>query len=96
MFGVRVSTSLEQQVLAVSDGTVVMAHWDAGQGHMVQVQHAGNLISIYRHLTESLVGPGTRVRGGEVLGEVEQGTALFEFELWQNGNPVNPENYVVF
>lgn len=96
MFGVRVSTSLEQQVVAVSEGTVVMSNWAVGAGHTVEVQHANNMISIYRHLSQSLVAPGRRVKAGEVLGSVEQGNAVLEFELWQNGNPVNPENYVVF
>ncbi len=95
-FGVRVATSLEQQVLAVDAGTVIVSQLTVGEGHTVQVQHPNNQISIYRHLSQSLVATGARVRRGEVLGAIVQGAAMFEFELWQNGNPVNPENYVVF
>lgn len=95
-FGVRVATGPEQQVLAVAAGTVIVARWTVGEGHTVEVQHADNMISIYRHLSQSLVGPGTRVKQGEALGSIDQGTELFEFEMWQGGNPVNPENYVVF
>jgi hypothetical protein len=95
-FGVSVATGPEQQVLAVAAGTVIVAQWTVGEGHTVQVQHVDNLISIYRHLSQSLVSVGSRVRQGEALGSIDQGTELLEFELWQSGNPVNPENYVVF
>ncbi len=96
IFGVRVATNLGQQVLAVADGTVIVSQWSVGEGYTVQVQHPDNLVSIYRHLSQSLVAPGTRVRRGEALGATEQGASMLEFEMWQSGNPVNPENYVVF
>lgn len=96
MFGVRVATNLEQQVLAVASGTVIVSQLAVGEGHTVQVQHPDNRVSIYRHLSQSLVGVGARVRRGEALGSIGQGAAMFEFELWQSGNPVNPENYIVF
>jgi hypothetical protein len=95
-FGVRVATGLEQQVLAVEAGTVIASHLTVGEGHTVQVQHPDNRVSIYRHLSQALVSTGARVRRGEALGAMGQGAAIFEFELWQSGNPVNPENYVVF
>ena len=43
---------------------------------------------------------GQTVRRGDQLGynaHAEQGEVrLFEFELWSNGKPVNPEEYIVF
>jgi hypothetical protein len=96
VFGVRVATGLEQQVLAVGSGTVMVSQLAMGEGYTVEVQHPDNLVSIYRHLSQSLVTPGTRVRRGEVLGAMGQGAEMFEFEMWRNGNPVDPENWVVF
>ena len=46
-----------------------------------------------------------RRRGGEAAWFVEEGcpvvleegeVRLFEFELWNNGKPVDPEGYIVF
>ena len=41
-----------------------------------------------------------RIRSGEVIGynsEVVNGEVeLFEFELWNNGKPVDPEGYILF
>ena len=43
---------------------------------------------------------GQTIRAGELIGynaEAEQGEVrLFEFELWNNGKPVDPEGYIVF
>ena len=43
---------------------------------------------------------GQTIRSGELIGynaEAENGEVkLFEFELWNNGKPVDPEEYIVF
>ena len=102
LFGVGVATASNQQVLAAAEGTVVSATWSPDGGYIVQVQHADNLISIYKRLSQSLMAPGTRVRKGEVIGYTgdgisgEGGKGLFELELWHNGSPVDPENYILF
>ena len=101
-FGVGVATADNQQVLAVAEGTVISSVWSPEGGYTVQIQHANNLVSIYKRLSQSLPGPGTRVRKGEVLGYTgdgassEEGKGLFELELWHNGTPVDPENYILF
>ena len=47
-----------------------------------------------------VVTPGQPIRSGELIGynaEVQDGEVrLFEFELWNNGKPVDPEGYIVF
>ena len=102
MFGTGIATASNQQVLAAAEGTVVSSAWSPDDGYMVQVQHADNLISVYKRLSQSLMTAGTRVRKGEVIGYTgegisgEGGKGLFEFELWHNGNPVDPENYILF
>lgn len=101
-FGVAVATASNEQVLAVGDGTVIFSSWAPGEGYTVQIQHADNLISLYRHLSQSMVTVGGRVRRGEVVGFTidgssdEEGKWLFELQLWHNGMPVDPENYIVF
>ena len=74
--------------------------WAPETGYTVVLQHAGNLISIYKNLSQSLVSVGQTIRSGELIGynaEAENGEVkLFEFELWNNGKPVDPEGYIVF
>lgn len=101
-FGVGIATASNEQVLAVGDGTVIFSSWAPGEGYMVQVQHADNLLSLYKHLSQSMVTVGSRVRRGEVIGFTsdgvsgEEGKGIFELELWHNGTPIDPENYIVF
>ena len=79
---------------------VVQSLWTPETGYIVVLQHAGNLISVYKNLSQSLVTTGQTIRSGELIGynaEVQDGEVrLFEFELWNNGKPVDPEGYIVF
>ena len=101
-FGVGIATAASQQVMAVEDGTVVLSAWSPDDGYVVQIQHPGNLLSVYKHATRVLPSTGARVKGGEVIGSTGEGLSgdagkgLFGFELWHNGTPVDPEGYVVF
>jgi lipoprotein NlpD len=70
-------------------------------GYVIQVQHAGDLISIYKHNSVLLKKQGDVVRVGEAIavvgntGEETTGPHL-HFELWHGGKPVNPEKYIKF
>lgn len=61
---------------------------------MVELQHANNLLSVYKGLSQSLVTTGQTIRAGEMVGynaEAEEGEVrLFEFELWNNGQARRP------
>ena len=99
-FGVRVAAAAGSPVTAIDDGTVVINRWTPEAGHIIEIQHTNNLLSIYRHLSQPLVTKGDRIRSGELIGysaEVQNGMVQpFEFELWNNGKPVDPEGYIIF
>lgn len=101
-YGVGIATATSQRILAVGAGTVMLSVWTPDDGHIIQIQHADNLTSTYKHSALSLKEVGARVRAGEVIGYTgegisgEEGKGLFEFELWYNGTPVDPESYIVF
>ncbi len=100
-FGVRIAAAANDRVTAIDDGTAVTSLWTPETGYMIVLQHAGNLLSVYKHLSQSLVTPGQTIRSGTLIGynadNTENGEMpLFEFELWNNGKPVDPEGYIVF
>ena len=99
-FGIRIAAAASDRIAAVDNGTVVLSLWTPETGYMVELQHAGTLLSVYKGLSQSLVTKGQTIRAGELIGynaEAEQGEVrLFEFELWNNGKPVDPEGYIVF
>lgn len=99
--GVRIAATEGTGVAAIGNGTVVLSLWTPDTGWIVEVQHPGNLLSVYRNLSQSLVTAGQTVRAGEVIGYAAGGgdgseLRLFGFELWNDGKPVDPEGYIVF
>lgn len=90
-----------EPVLATLEGTVIIATWSLTTGYIIQVQHAHNIISIYKHNSSLLKNEGDHVSAGEPIaiigntGELTTGPHL-HFELWYNGSPINPEDYIAF
>ena len=100
-YGVDVVAKTNEAVKNVADGTVLFASWTQDAGYVMMIQHRGNLISVYKHNAELLKKVGTFVNAGEIIsivgnsGEMTDGPHL-HFELWYNGNPLNPEEFVTF
>lgn len=100
-FGVDLVAEPNQPVMAVLDGTVTVATWTLETGYIIQIQHANNFLSFYKHNAELLKTVGDVVRAGETIaivgnsGELSTGPHL-HFELWRNGAPLNPEDFIVF
>jgi murein DD-endopeptidase MepM/ murein hydrolase activator NlpD len=90
-----------EPVLATLEGTVTVATWSLTTGYIIQVQHSHNLISMYKHNSSLLKKEGDHVSAGEPIaiigntGELSTGPHL-HFELWYNGSPINPEDYIAF
>ncbi len=100
-YGVDIVAKTNEAVKNVADGTILFASWTQDAGYVIMIQHRGNLISVYKHNAELLKKVGTFVNAGEIIsivgnsGEMTDGPHL-HFELWYNGNPLNPEEFVTF
>jgi murein DD-endopeptidase MepM/ murein hydrolase activator NlpD len=100
-FGVDVVAKENEFIKAALDGTVVYAGWTANDGYVIQLQHSNNLMSIYKHNSDITKNVGDHVKAGEPIaiigntGESSSATHL-HFELWYNGIPINPQDYVLF
>jgi len=88
-------------VKATLDGTVIFSDWTVETGYVISIQHKENFISVYKHNSVLLKQEGNIVKAGEPIaivgesGELTTGTHL-HFELWYNGTPVNPMDYIAF
>ena len=88
-------------VKATLDGTVIYAGWDDKTGYTIQLQHEGDIISIYRHNEKLLKKSGDKVTAGTSIallgntGELTSGDHL-HFELWHKGEAVDPTKYINF
>lgn len=100
-YGTDIAAPENEAVKATLDGTVIMSSWTTDAGHVIQVQHANNMISVYKHNSVLLKKTGDFVKAGEaiaIVGNTGQHTTgpHLHFELWFNGNPINPQDYIQF
>ena len=88
-------------VKAVLDGTVIFSGWSADAGHTIQIQHDGDIVSIYKHNEKLLKKTGDKVSAGTPIalvgnsGEMTTGAHL-HFELWHKGETVDPTKHISF
>jgi murein DD-endopeptidase MepM/ murein hydrolase activator NlpD len=88
-------------VKATSDGRVLFASWTSDAGYVIIIDHGDELISVYKHNSSLTKSQGDFVKSREVIaisgasGELSTGPHL-HFELWSNGIPLNPTNFIDF
>ena len=90
-FGIDIAANPNESVLATLDGTVILATYTADTGYVIQMQHAQNLVSVYKHCGSLLKKVGDTVKAGEAIalvgntGEKTTGPHL-HFEIWNRGS----------
>lgn len=100
-YGIDIVGPENEAIKTTLDGTVILATWSSETGYTITVQHTNNLISVYKHNSVLLKKIGDYVKAGDPIaiignsGEQTTGPHL-HFELWYNGNPIDPQDYMVF
>lgn len=100
-YAVDIAVAEDTPVKATADGIVVFSEWTAGTGYVIILEHSYGLISIYKHNATLTKSQGDLVKAGEVIatsgdtGEFSTGPHL-HFELWSDGYPINPTNFIDF
>lgn len=95
--GVDIKVELGAVVSAVLDGTVIFTDREDNNGFIIMIQHKENLISIYHNNQKLLKGIGEAVKAGEpiALAGLREPYHL-HFELWSNGENLDPAKYINF
>ncbi len=100
-YGIDIAAKEDAPVKAVLDGKVISDAYTLETGYVITVQHANDLISIYKHNSKLLKKTGAYIKAGEVIavvgntGELTTGPHL-HFELWHKGRSLNPRDYIAF
>jgi murein DD-endopeptidase MepM/ murein hydrolase activator NlpD len=100
-YGIDIVSKQNEAVKVVLDGTVILRSWTLETGYVIAVQHSRNIVSVYKHNSAILKKVGDYVIAGEPIaiigetGELVTGPHL-HFELWSDGNPVDPKEYITF
>lgn len=102
--GTDVKAEPLEKVLSAEKGVVKETKYDRLLGITIVIDHENGFESVYSNLsTENMVKAGDRVEKGMIISGVGD-TALSEsgeephlhFELFKDGKPVNPEEYISF
>ena len=88
-------------VMSALDGTVIFSGWNDETGYTIEVQHNGNIVTIYKHCQKLLKKTGDKVSAGTTIALVGNTGSLttgdhLHFELWHDGTPLNPIDYINF
>ena len=100
-YGVDIVMPLNSPVHSISEGVVVFAEWTSETGYVIIIEHLNGLTSIYKHNSSVIKTQGDKVQTGEIIaftgntGELTTGPHL-HFELWYQGEPVDPQSYIEF
>jgi murein DD-endopeptidase MepM/ murein hydrolase activator NlpD len=101
-YATDIVTEPKAVVSSTLDGTVVMTGWTMETGFVMMIQHRNNIVSVYKHNARLLKEMGDRVWAGEAISIVGDSGELYtsgphlHFELWHNGEALDPTKYIFF
>lgn len=92
--GVDIPGPIGTPIYATADGIIAHADRQGGYGNMIEINHGKGIATRYGHLSKILVGDGTRVTRGQLIGLMgstgrSTGSHL-HYEVRIDGHAVNP------
>ncbi|MGJ8683027.1 MAG: M23 family metallopeptidase [Nonlabens sp.] len=100
-YAVDITAAANSPVKAAADGTVIFSGWSADTGNTILMEHSYGVITVYKHMATLNKKQNSQVQAGEVIGivgntgELTTGPHL-HFELWIDGYPQDPTNFINF
>lgn len=95
--GVDISSSPGTEVRAIFEGQVTKVFAILGANYTVLIRH-GEFLSVYQNLVNVRVKTGDKVvtkqRLGEAFTDESENVASIHFEVWQERNILNPEDWI--
>lgn len=96
-YGVKIITEPNSNIFSILDGVVVESQFVLSNQYVISIQHADNMISVYKSKQPFLKKKGDRLRAGEIISTLRDSSErVVEFELWEEGVPLNPKEYISF
>lgn len=96
--GIDIANGQGSSIYAADGGVVATASYSTARGYYVVISHGNGLSTLYQHCSALYVTEGTAVSQGDIIAAVgstgySTGPHL-HFEVWVNGVPVDPQNYL--
>ncbi|HNR65703.1 MAG TPA: peptidoglycan DD-metalloendopeptidase family protein [Atribacterota bacterium] len=96
--GIDISAPLGDSVRSASFGTVIYTGNVKGYGDIIILDHGGNVVTLYAHLSKILVKINDQVSKGQIIGQVGTSGGVpsprLHFEVRVEGKPVNPFEWI--
>lgn len=92
--GVTIQTPNKENICSTLDGTIVYIDAEENETSTIMVLHQ-TYLSVYRSVGRVLCKVGDAVQTGQTIAIVQDGTP-FGFELWKQGQEINPEEIIAF
>jgi murein DD-endopeptidase MepM/ murein hydrolase activator NlpD len=96
--GVDIAADPGRPVRATADGIVSFSDWSGGSGNLVALEHGFGFSTYYAHNKMLNVKVGQKVKRGDIIGYIgSTGNSTgphVHYEVWREGKPMNPLNYL--
>ena len=97
--GIDIGNDRWTPIYAPADGVVEISQLSSSFGNFVVLNHGNGIKTRYGHMQMSAVTPGQFVHRYQILGYMgNTGRSVgphLHYEVWVNGNPVNPLSYIL-
>lgn len=94
---IKLNAENNSSIFSILDGIVVSSQYTISDNYTLIVQHPDNMLSIYTAHAPFIKKVGDKVVAGEILTTLLDNTDTnVEFQLWKDGNAVDPESFIVF
>jgi murein DD-endopeptidase MepM/ murein hydrolase activator NlpD len=97
--GLDIATNEGSPIVAPADGVVTYVTRTVGFGKLLGIDHGYGFNTMYAHNSRIAVKPGQRVMRGQVVayvGSTGKSTGPhLHYEIYKNGIPVNPSNFIL-
>ncbi len=96
--GIDIKASKGTPIKAAEKGEVLFAGWLRGFGQVIIIDHGGDLVTVYAHLSSMDVSEGEKVARGQTIGKVgNTGVTTaphLHFEVREGSKAVDPLKYL--
>lgn len=94
--GIDIKSNGDGEVVSVSDGIIKDIKMNGNKGYFVTI-NMDNIDFIYGYLSSVNLSKGDSIESGEVIGSLgtnKDGSKYLRIEVWIDGIPVNPLDYI--